>query len=323
MYQTHGKDQMSRPVNDQDEIARGVQAVGIEVREGRPAEVGGMGIRRVLPTKGRRTVGPWCFVDLMSPADVANPDPMEVGPHPHIGLSTVTWLFEGEALHTDSLGSEQVIRPGELNLMTAGHGIAHAELEMRAGSAHARAEYVKGAQMWLAQPDSTRHGPSAFVHYKDLPVVDLGSGQARILIGTLRGAVSSVETDWPTVGADLQITGPIETGVDPEFEHAIAPVDRRVKVEDVIVQPGELGLIPSGLDSLRFEAEGGVGRFMLIGGTPFPVRVQMWWNFVARTRAELTDAWRDWERGNEERFATVASKLERIEAPRPPWVKED
>ncbi|MBT8164146.1 MAG: hypothetical protein HKO63_06870, partial [Acidimicrobiia bacterium] len=99
---------MSGPVDDQDGAARGLRALGIEVREGRPAEVGGMGIRRVLPTKGRRTVGPWCFVDLMSPADVANPDPMEVGPHPHIGLSTVTWLFEGEALHTDSLGSEQV-----------------------------------------------------------------------------------------------------------------------------------------------------------------------------------------------------------------------
>ena len=116
---------MSGPLDDSTQSIANLASLQIEVREGRAAEVGGMGIMRVLPTKGRRLVGPWCFVDLMSPEDVANPDPMEVGPHPHIGLSTVTWLFEGEALHTDSLGSEQVIRPGELNLMTAGHGIAH------------------------------------------------------------------------------------------------------------------------------------------------------------------------------------------------------
>ena len=104
----------------------------IEVKEGRSAEVGGLAITRVLPTKGRRTVGPWCFVDLMNPQDALSPDPMEVGPHPHIGLATVTWLFSGEALHGDSLGTEQLIRPGELNLMTSGHGIAHAELGMAA-----------------------------------------------------------------------------------------------------------------------------------------------------------------------------------------------
>ena len=314
---------MSGPVDDQDGAARGLRALGIEVREGRPAEVGGMGIRRVLPTKGRRTVGPWCFVDLMSPADVANPDPMEVGPHPHIGLCTVTWLFEGEALHTDSLGSEQVIRPGELNLMTAGHGIAHAELEVRPGSTTARADYVKGAQMWLAQPDSTRHGPSSFVHHKDLPRVDLGVGEAQVLIGTLAGASSPVETDWPTVGADLVIRGPAEVAVDPEFEHAIAPIDRRIKVDDVIVEPGELGLIPTGFDTLRFEADGGRGRFMLIGGTPFAVRIQMWWNFVARTRQELTQAWHDWENHNDDRFAPVSSSLQRIDAPTPLWVRRD
>jgi redox-sensitive bicupin YhaK (pirin superfamily) len=259
----------------------------------------------------------------MSPADVANPDPMEVGPHPHIGLSTVTWLFEGEALHTDSLGSEQVIRPGELNLMTAGHGIAHAELEVRPGSVEARAAYVKGAQMWLAQPDSTRHGPSGFAHHKDLPRAELGNAEAQVLIGTFGGATSPVAADWPAVGADLVINGPVDFAVDPEFEHAIAPIDRRVRVGDVIVEPGELGLIPTGFDTLRFEAEGGSGRLMLIGGAPFPVRIQMWWNFVARTRDELTEAWRDWYEHNDDRFAPVQSALQRIDAPKPLWIRED
>jgi redox-sensitive bicupin YhaK (pirin superfamily) len=314
---------VSGPVDDQTELSRGVKALGIEVREGRAAEVGGMGIRRVLPTKGRRTIGPWCFVDLMGPEDVANPDPMEVGPHPHIGLSTVTWLFEGEALHTDSLGSEQVIRPGELNLMTAGHGIAHAELEVRPGSQAARGEYVKGAQMWLAQTDSTRHGPSSFVHHKDLPRGDVPSGEVQVLAGSLAGATSPVETDWPMVGAELNLRAPIELTVDSEFEHALVPIERRMKVEDVIVEPGELAIIPTAYEALRIEVEGTHGRAMLLGGVPFPVRIQMWWNFVARTREELTQAWLDWEAYNDDRFAPVASSLARIDAPRPRWIEED
>lgn len=285
--------------------------------------VGGMGIVRVLPTKGRRTVGPWCFVDLMSPDDVANPDPMEVGPHPHIGLSTVTWLFEGEALHTDSLGSEQVIRPGELNLMTAGHGIAHAELEVRRGSPQSEAGYVKGVQMWLAQTDATRHGPSAFAHYKDLPKAEIGGGEAAVLAGSIGGVASPVTTDWPLVGAELRLpAGGFEVPVDPEFEHAVVPIDRSVKVDDAIVEPGSLAIVSPGSASLRMETRAGPGRLMLLGGVPFPVRIQMWWNFVARTRHELTDAWQDWQNHNDDRFAPVSSSLGRIEAPRPIWVKE-
>ena len=185
------------------------------------------------------------------------------------------------------------------------------------------AGYVKGAQMGLAQPDSTRHGPSGFVHHKDLPRIDLGTGEAQVLIGELGGTASPVETDWPTVGADLVIGGPVEVAVDPAFEHAIAPIDRRIKVDDVIVEPGELGLIPTGFDTLRFEADGGQGRLMLIGGIPFPARIQMWWNFVARTREELTEAWSDWESHNDDRFAPVSSSLQRIDAPTPLWVRPD
>lgn len=313
---------MSGPVDEQNDVSRGMQALGIEVREGRPAEVGGMGIRRVLPTKGRRTVGPWCFVDLMSPNDIANPDPMEVGPHPHIGLSTVTWLFEGEALHTDSLGSEQVIRPGELNLMTAGHGIAHAELEVRPGSSSARGEFVKGVQMWLAQTEATRHGPSAFVHHTDLPLAGIAGGEVQVLAGSVCGVNSPVETDWPLVGAELRHSSPVELPLDPQFEHAVVPIDRRMKVDDVIVEPGSLALIPPGFESLRIEVDGPSGRAMLLGGVPFPTRIQMWWNFVARTRPELTQAWRDWEERNDDRFAPVTSSLRRIDAPRPMWVRE-
>ena len=314
---------MSGPVEETGATLGNLAALQIEVREGRPAEVGGMGIVRVLPTKGRRTIGQWCFVDLMSPEDIAEPDPMEVGPHPHIGLSTVTWLFEGEALHTDSLGTEQVIRPGELNLMTAGHGIAHAELEVRPGSRDTTAEWVKGAQMWLAQPEATRHGPSAFRHHKDLPIAALDGAEAQILAGALGGERSPVHSDWPLVGAEVRFRGGVVNAeVDVSFEHAVIPIDRRVRVDGVIVEPGSLAILPAGFESLRLETSSGDGRAMLLGGVPFPHRIQMWWNFVARSREELTAAWRDWSEHNDDRFGPVPSSLERIDAPTPIWVRE-
>ena len=154
----------------------------IEVREGRRTNIGRLGIVRILPTKRRRTIGPWCFVDLMTPDDVEDPVPMEIGPHPHIGLATVTWLFEGAVLHSDSLGTEQLIRPGQLNLMTAGNGIAHAEEGVaEVGVVHA--SDTMGVQMWLAQPESTRHGESAFQHVDSLPVAEVGGAAVRVLIG--------------------------------------------------------------------------------------------------------------------------------------------
>jgi len=314
---------VSGPIDDSAQSIANLASLRIEVREGRPAEVGGMGIMRVLPTKGRRLIGPWCFVDLMSPEDVSEPDPMEVGPHPHIGLSTVTWLFEGEALHTDSLGSEQVIRPGELNLMTAGNGIAHAELEVRPGSRDAAADYVKGAQMWLAQPEATRHGGSSFAHHKQLPVAEVDGGEAKILAGTFAGATSPVTSDWPLVGVELRLrTRAVEAGLDPEFEHGVVPIDRRIRIDDVIVEPGSIAIIPPGVDRLSVETEPGRGRVMLLGGEPFPEQVQMWWNFVARTREELAQAWRDWQDRSDDRFAPVHSQLDRIDAPRPFWVSD-
>ena len=315
---------MSGPIDDEGALAGNLASLRIEVREGRSAEVGGMGILRVLPTKGRRLIGPWCFVDLMSPEDVANPDPMEVGPHPHIGLSTVTWLFEGEALHTDSLGSEQVIRPGELNLMTAGHGIAHAELEVRPGSRGSVGAYVKGAQMWLAQPEETRHGPSSFNHHKDLPMAEIQGGEAHVLAGSFGGATSPVVSDWPVVGAEVRFRGSrIATEVNGAFEHGIVPIDRRVRVDGVIVEPGSIAIIPTGFGRLELESEGTSDRVIVLGGAPFPDRVQMWWNFVARTKDELTRAWHDWQDGNDDRFAPVRSDLDRIEAPRPIWIRDE
>ena len=308
---------MSGPVENQksgDELGVDV----IEVKEGRSTRIGELAILRVLPTKGRRTIGPWCFVDLMSPDDIENPPPMEIGPHPHIGLSTVTWLFDGSALHSDSLGTEQLIRPGELNLMSSGHGIAHAELgvETRADPSSG----IMGAQMWLAQSESTRHGSSSFQHLKVIPEFETEELLARVFIGQLGATRSGARTDHPTVGADIEIRSPVEIPIDPLFEHAIVPIDRPVKVDEAIVDPGALAIIPVATTSIRLESRSGPARVLLLGGEPLGEPIQMWWNFVARSRDELTEAWVAWRDHDDDRFGPVASDLARIDAPRPPWV---
>lgn len=304
---------MSGPVQQHDQRCKNEQLRGVEVREGRRTTVGGLGVVRVLPTKGRRTVGPWCFVDLLGPEDATDPDPLEVGPHPHIGLSTVTWLLEGEALHTDSLGSEQLIRPGQLNLMTAGHGVAHAEL--------AAEPPFRGAQMWLAQPEATRHGDASFVHHASLPEVGRGGARGLLLVGEHDGTTADVGTDWPAVGIDLTV--PAGTTVLPansEFEYAIAPLEGRVKVGEHVAEEGYLALVPTGVEELPIAAEHDGVRMLVIGGRPLGEEIFMWWNFVARDRDEVTEAWHDWQ-DRTDRFGEVASTLERLDAPRPPWLR--
>ena len=311
---------MSGPLEEATQVTSGLGISAIEVREGRSTQVGKMGVLRVLPTKGRRTVGPWCFVDLMHPGDSLEPPPLEIGPHPHIGLATATWLFRGSALHSDSLGTEQLIRPGELNLMTAGRGIAHAELGVEAPGGIGSGE-IMGAQMWLALPEETRHGPSRFEHHADLPRAQLGTAEARVIAGVLEGVVSPASVDHPTIGLDLSLRSAVEVPLDPVFEHGVVPLDQPVKVEEAIVEPGSLALVPPGYERLRIEERAGGARLLVLGGEPLGVEIKMWWNFVARTFDEITDAWRAWQDHDEDRFAPVPSKLARIDAPVPPWLR--
>jgi redox-sensitive bicupin YhaK (pirin superfamily) len=250
---------------------------------------------------------------LILPPDFEDPHPLEIGPHPHTGLATVTWLFEGEALHTDSLGTVQPIRPGQLNLMTAGNGIAHAELGTTTG--------IHGAQMWLAQPEATRHGPSRFEHIEDVPVVDLPDTTARVFAGELGDARSPALLDWGTVGVDLLLRGRrVEVPTAPGFEYAVVPIDRAVKVQEAIVEPGWLALVPAGSESLLIETQSEGARFLLLGGEPLGEPIEMWWNFVARSKDEITKAWRAWQEHDEDRFGTVPSQLSRVDAPPPPWL---
>jgi redox-sensitive bicupin YhaK (pirin superfamily) len=285
-----------------------------EVSESRRTEVGGMPVHRALPHHGRRTVGAWCFLDRFGPVDVAHQPTMTVGPHPHIGLHTVTWLVSGEVLHTDSLGSRQLIRPGQLNLMTAGGGVAHAEdaRDRREGT-------LDGLQLWVAQPEATRHGTASFAHYDDLPVLDLGPGTATVLIGDLGGARSPAVIDSALFGAQIEAHGPLTLPLAVDFEYGIFVMDGTADVGGTAVTPNQFVYLGTGRDHLALECRPG-SRLFLLGGEPFGADIEMWWNFVARTKDELEEASRAWE-ARSDRFGPVDSTLERIDAPRPFWLR--
>ena len=286
--------------------------VGVEVLEDRTAQVGGLAVRRALPKRARRTVGPWCFLDHFGPASLDETS-MEIGPHPHTGLATVTWVVEGEVLHRDSLGSEQLVRPGQLNLMSAGRGVAHAE-ESPSGARGS----LHGAQLWVAQPEGTRTGDPAFEHHAELPRADLGDGVvATVLVGELAGVRSPARADHPAVGADVAVGGSVAVPLDPAFEHALVVLAGVVQVDGRDVVPGWLADL--GLGRAEVGLAGAPGcRVLLVGGAPFEFAPVMWWNFVGRTREEVAAARAEWMAGDE-RFGPVASLLARLPAPVVPW----
>src|SRR5580658_137740 len=306
---------MSGPVSTEEAAAeRGAPAARcIEVTDDRETIVGRMPVRRALPRRGRRTVGAWCFADHFGPAQATENAGIDIGPHPHIGLQTVTWPVLGEILHRNSLGSEQLIAPGQLNLMTAGNGVAHAE--------EATGTYrgpLHGVQLWVAQPEATRHGEPEFEHHGELPVLEIGAGEATVLVGEVAGARSPARHDTPLAGAELAlVAGRSAVPLSASFEYALMVLDGEVTVDGVALVPGRLAYLGLGRDELSLAATGR-SRTLLLGGEPFPEPVRMWWNFVAREPSELDEAYRDWRDGAE-RFGPVASSLERIPAPAPFW----
>jgi redox-sensitive bicupin YhaK (pirin superfamily) len=295
--------------------AQAPEPAGVEVLDDRVARVGGLPVRRALPKRGRRTVGPWCFLDHFGPASLEEAS-MQVGPHPHIGLATVTWVVEGEVLHRDSLGTEQLVRPGQLNLMSAGRGVAHAE-ESPTGVGGA----LHGVQLWVAQPEATRTGPPAFEHHAALPEVGLATGAvATVVVGELAGERSPARVDHPAVAVDLSLPAGAEAELPlaPAFEHALVVLDGAVRVEGAPVEPGRLAHLGPGRDGAHLTAVGRPARALVVGGSPFPFPPVMWWNFVGRTRDEVAVAREDWVTGSD-RFGVVGSPLDRIAPPELPW----
>ncbi|MBO3746050.1 pirin family protein [Streptosporangiaceae bacterium NEAU-GS5] len=266
---------------------------GHEVALGGPR---GMLVTRTLPNRARRMVGAWCFADHYGPAGQA----MRVAPHPHTGLQTVTWLVEGQVRHRDSLGSDQLVRPGQLNLMTAGRGIAHAEESPALGDAgdtgDAADTVLHGVQLWVALPDATRHQAPAFDHHADLPVVEVPGARATVIMGALDGAVSPAAAHTPILGAEILVSGPATLPLEEGFEHAALVLSGAVEVDGTALRPGPLLYLGIGRSSLRL---GGEGRVLLLGGEPFEEEIVMWWNFVGRTHDEILTFRKEWESSRE------------------------
>ena len=249
----------------------------------------------------------------MRPATITEERGLDVAPHPHIGLQTVTWLFEGEAIHRDSLGTEQLISPGQLNLMSAGHGVAHSE----EGTGRYRGT-LHGVQLWVAQPSATRDGPAAFEHHADLPVEDLDNAFATVLIGDLNGLASPARRDTDHVGIDLDLrAGTTTVPVRADFEHALVAFTGAVTVDQETIEPGHLAYLGATRDEVTLSVTEPT-RVLLFGGVPFDEPIVMWWNYVARDRTEILQAHTDWTAATE-RYGHVNSTLPRIEVGPPPW----
>lgn len=268
---------------------------------GRVADLGpGTTVRRVLPTLGRRMVGAWCFLDHYGP-DVLGT--MDVWPHPHIGLQTVSWLFEGSVHHEDSLANDDLLVPGVLGLMTAGHGIAHAETSPSPALLH-------GAQLWVALPEGARnHAPAWDVHAGQ-PTARLPGATVQVIVGAYGGATSPGRTYTPIVGLDVTVTGRVELALEADFEHAASVIDGRVEVDGVTVPAGSLLYLGTGRHRLPVRGE---GRLLLLGGEPFPEPIVMWWNLVGRSHDEIDEARRQWVDGD--RFGAVPGWSRRTDAP--------
>ncbi len=309
---------MSGPVQIEDapiDAERGIASPTptLEITRSREARIDGQTVRRALPLKGRRTVGAWCFADHIGPSVVEGGPGLGIGPHPHIGLQTVTWLLAGEVLHRDSLGYEQPIRPGQLNLMTAGNGVSHAE-ETPPGAP----PELHGIQLWVAQPESTRHGEPAFEHHPVLPVAELRGVVATVMVGEFAGATSPARRDTDHMGADLAlIPGSTSIPLRADYEYAIVVLEGAVTVDNQLIAPGNLAYLGEHRADLRLVTESPT-RLILLGGVPFESPVLMWWNFVGRTHDEIDAATASWQ-ADDGRFGTVASELPRIPAEPTPW----
>jgi redox-sensitive bicupin YhaK (pirin superfamily) len=247
-------------------------------------------VRRVLPAVRRRSVGPFVFLDEMGPAALPAGHGIDVRPHPHIGLATVTYLFEGEMVHRDSLGSEQIIRPGEINWMSAGRGIAHSE---RSGSAaRASGPRLHGLQLWTALPVDQEDGDPSFQHVSDLPLVEELGVRLRVLAGTLRGTSSAVKVASPTIYADITLDAGATLELHEDAELAVYPVSGNFRVDDIESAPARLVVLGAGRTLLRAET---AARAVLLGGAPLDGPRHMWWNFVSSRKERLIEAARAWE----------------------------
>lgn len=275
----------------------------VEIITARAVPLGGpraMTVQRTLPQRQRSLIGAWCFVDQYGPDDVSVSGGMDVAPHPHTGLQTVTWLFEGEVTHHDSGGNHTVVLPGEVNLMTAGAGICHSEVSTTPTT------ILHGVQLWTVLPDADRNGPRRFDHYAPEQITIPG-GQARVFLGDLLGESSPVTTFTPLIGAEIRIN-PGETvtvEVNPAHEHGLLVDSGAVQLEGVTINPTELAYTGVGEKVLRIRNTSSTPALtLLIGGEPFSEDIVMWWNFIGRNHEEIEHYRAQWE-AHSDRFGVT------------------
>lgn len=276
----------------------------------KPIKLGNLDVERALPVRRHRLVGPWCFLDRFGPLSFADGKPMDVAPHPHIGLQTVTWLLDGEIAHDDSLGCESIARPGGVNVMTAGHGIAHTEQTPPKNSSR-----LNGVQLWAALPDADRHCDAHFEAILEVPWTETRGGLIQVFAGSAAGLTSPARYYSGIIGADLTVhPGEVlDLDLDPTHEHALLPLSGDCELEGRAIASHQLHYLGIHRNSLALSSRAG-GRMILIGGPPFPETILMWWNFVARTPREIAEARADWEAHR--RFGDVrAYEGPRIPAP--------
>lgn len=286
--------------------ASGTIALRIEPKE---MNIGDFSVRRVLPSPVRRMVGPFIFFDHMGPAEFPPGKGIQVRPHPHIGIATITYLFEGEIIHRDSLGVEQPIRPGAVNLMLAGRGIVHSE---RAGDDLASTSRLHGIQSWIALPDALAESVPTFRHHpkEELPQVAVDAAAVRVILGEAFGKRSPVQTYSPTRYLECKLpAGAVLTIPDDGSDLAAYVVDGAVRIDDQSVSNGVMVVARAGA-SLRLEAQR-ESQVMVIGGAPLGER-HIWWNFVASSRERIEEAKADWRA---QRFGKVAGDDEFIPLP--------
>ncbi|CAL9324466.1 pirin family protein [Streptomyces sp. SudanB66_2053] len=275
----------------------------VDVLSAREVPLGGpraMSVRRTLPQRQRTLIGAWCFADHFGPHEVAALGGMNIPPHPHTGLQTVSWLFSGEVEHRDTLGTHALIRPGQMNLMTGGYGIAHSEVSTP------NTTVIHGVQLWVALPEEHRNTDRDFQHYvPELARID--GAEIRVFLGSLAGSTSPVRTFTPVLGAEivLEPRAALTLAVDAAFEHGLLVDSGGVRLVDAVLRPTELGYVPRGTDTLAVVNETDApARTILLGGPPFEEGIVMWWNFIGRSHEDMVKAREDWE-ASSERFGVI------------------
>jgi redox-sensitive bicupin YhaK (pirin superfamily) len=277
--------------------------------EPRVRSLGEFDVRRILPSAKRRMVGPFVFLDHMGPAVFPPGHGIAVRPHPHIGLATITYLFEGEIMHRDSLGCRQLIQPGAVNLMTAGRGIVHSE---RAGDDVTVTSHLHGIQSWIALPLELEEMEPTFLHYpaSSLPERQLDGCTVRVIMGSAYGLQSPVLTYSPTLYLEASLpSGTFMEVLDEAIERAVYVVTGAVSIGGDTFREGTLAVIRRGaVPTLRAAA---AARVLIVGGAPLGPR-HIWWNFVSSSEARIERAKRDWA---EMRMGTVPDDAEFIPLP--------